>query len=589
MTMQKTLLSLAAAFGLSLGAQAANDLGLIDNQYIVTLQNTAQTTPLNSTVDALLAGFPGVELLHQYDTVLQGFSARMSAEQAALLELNPLVARIEQDRMSIATAIQNGATWGIDRVDQLDLPLDGQYHYASGAGAGAHVYVIDTGINPDHVEFSGRLGTSRNFVATGLFFSADPDDWDDCNGHGTHVSSTAVGTTWGVAKQATIHAVRVLDCLGSGSGSDIIAGMEWVADNAEFPAVVNMSLGTVNGRSQAQEDAAAALFNTGVLPVVAAGNDSTDACTTSPSAEPLALTIASSDNADRQSSFSNHGSCVDLFAPGSDITAANYNNNTGSQTMSGTSMASPHAAGVAAVLLAQNPALSPADLSQQIVATASPNTLTQVSANTPNLMLYVDASGDVPPPVDQPPVAAFSVDCNELNCSFDASASSDDHGITSYSWSFGDGNSSTGGSASHTYVADGEYTVNLTVTDTAAQTHGSSQTFSVEAGNAGGGNDGEYQGTLNGSGDAHYYSSEAGFEHAGGLLEGDLVGPVGTDFDLRLQRYSCGLFGCSWSDSSSSTSTSSVESISYNGSAGTYRWKVESYSGAGAYTLTTTP
>ncbi len=584
--MQKLLCSALAGFALSFGAQAADDLGLIDNQYIISLDAQA-VSDLDQAIAGLLAAAPGARLLHRYDTVLFGFSARMPAEAAAALALNPLVRAVEQDRMAIATATQSNATWGIDRIDQRDLPLDGNYVHANGAGAGAHVYVIDTGINPDHVDFSGRLGQSRNFVATGLFLSADPDDWDDCNGHGTHVASTATGTTWGVAKQATIHTVRVLDCLGSGSGSDIIAGMEWVADNAEFPAVANMSLGTVNGRSAAQEEAARNLYHAGVLPVVAAGNDSTDACTTSPSAEPLALTIASSDSADKQSSFSNHGNCVDLFAPGTNITAAHYNNNSGSQTMSGTSMASPHVAGAAAVLLAQSPGLNPADLSQALIDTATVGTLTSVSANTPNLLLFVDADGETPPPVDQAPNAAFTVSCDELACSFDASASSDDNGITTYAWDFGDGNSATGQSVSHVYGADGSYTVSLTVTDTAAQTDATTQLIEVAAGN-GGGNDGVvYEGSLSGS-NASNYHPPAGFEFAGGLIEGHLSGPAGTDFDLRLQRYSC-FFTCSWSNAASATSSSSEEDISYNAGAGTYRWKVESYSGAGSYTLTANP
>ena len=580
--MHKLTLSLLAGLSLS-GAAMANDIGLIDEQYIVTL-HAPLVEDLGATAQSLLAGTPGAALLHEYDTVLFGFSARMPAAAAELLRLNPLVAAIEQDRVVLASAVQNNATWGIDRTDQLDLPLDGQFSYPNGAGAGAHVYIIDTGINPDHQEFSGRLGASRNFVAAGLFFAADPDDWDDCNGHGTHVASTAAGTTWGIAKQATIHTVRVLDCLGSGSGSAIIAGMEWVADNAEFPAVVNMSLGTLNGRSQAQEDAAAALYDAGILPVVAAGNDSTDACTTSPAAEPLALTIASSDNQDRQSDFSNHGSCVDLFAPGSSITAANYNNNTGSQTMSGTSMASPHAAGVAAVLLSQTPNLTPAELSQALLSSATPNTLTSVSANTPNLLLFLDSDGDVPPPVDYAPNAAFSQSCTDLACSFDGSASSDDNGLVSYNWTFGDGNSASGQSVSHSYAADGDYTVSLTVTDTAAQSDSHSVVVSVADGNTGGGGDGTvYQGSLNNGGNAIH--PEGGFEWAGGVLEGDLVGPGNADFDLRLQSYSC-FFVCSWSNVASATSNSSNESISTNAAAGSYRWRVESYSGAGSYTLT---
>ncbi|MGJ8670021.1 MAG: S8 family serine peptidase [Oceanococcus sp.] len=477
--MKNGFLGLVATLGLSLSAHAS-DIGLIDDQYIVTLDHS-NITNLDETVSGLLASLPGSQLLNQYDTVLFGFAASMSAEQAELLSLNPLIRAIEQDRLVVANASQSNATWGIDRIDQINLPLDSTYNHVDGAGAGAHVYIIDTGINPNHVEFAGRLGASQNFVAGAVLFgSADPDDWDDCNGHGTHVASTTAGNTWGVAKQATIHTVRVLDCLGSGSGSAIIAGMEWVADNAEFPAVANMSLGTVNGRSSAQEEAARNLYNAGVLPVVAAGNDSTDACTTSPSAEPLALTIASSDKNDLQSSFSNHGLCVDVFAPGSDITAAHYNNNTGSQVMSGTSMASPHAAGVAAVLLSQTPNLTPADLSQAIVDTATAGTLNNVSANTPNLLVYLSADGDIPSPVDRAPNANFTVNCDERNCSFDASSSNDDNSIAGYSWSLGDGSNASGVNVSHEYAEDGDYTVTLTVTDSAGQTSSKTQTVTAE-------------------------------------------------------------------------------------------------------------
>lgn len=586
--MNKQLASLALGLAVVGGAQAAIDEGRIHGQYIVTV-DAAQVSDISSTVQSLLAGIPGSQLLFEYDTVLQGFAVRMDATQAQLLAQNPLVKAIEQDHQVVAFGTQTNATWGLDRVDQEDLPLDGSYTYPASAGSSAHVYVIDTGINPDHAEFTGRVGASRNFVSSGLFFAPDPDAWQDCEGHGTHVASTAMGTTWGVAKSATVHAVRVLDCLGSGSGSAIIAGMEWVAENAEKPAVANLSLGTLNGRSSAQEEAARNLYAAGVLPVVAAGNDSANACNTSPAAEPLALTVASSDSADRQSSFSNHGSCVDIYAPGSSIRAADHNSNTGSKLLSGTSMAAPHVAGAVAIELDQAPSLNAAQVTDVVIAQATPGTLTQVSAGTPNLLLYVPADGGGSEPVDQPPVAAFDSTCDALSCSFDASASSDDGTNLAYAWDFGDGNVASEVAVSHSFGSDGSYTVRLTVTDSAGQSDSQTETLEVSAAPAGCSGCTEYSGTLNGSGDSDIHP-EGGFDFPGGMLSGELVGPSSADFDLRLQRYGCGfLFGCTWSNVASATTSSSNESISYNASSGTYRWLVESYAGSGSYLLTATP
>lgn len=560
---------------------------LIPNQYIVVLKKDAVSGSLAAFAETLALQHGGT-VLNTYEHTIKGFSLLIPDLLAEQLALNPAVDYIEQDQTVVATATQNNATWGLDRIDETSLPMDGKYTYPDSAGAGAHVYVIDTGLNPNHAEFTGRVGTSRNFVRPTLFGSTDPNDWDDCEGHGTHVSSTASGTTWGVAKQSTIHAVRVLNCQGSGSGSDILAGVDWVAANHEAPAVANMSLGTVGGRSQSQEDAVAELVAAGVFTAVAAGNDNANACNTSPAAEPTAFTVGATQSDDRRASYSNYGNCLDIFAPGSSIRAATHSNNTGSKLLSGTSMASPHVAGAAALILGNNPNATVADIEAALISSATANVVADPRSGSPNLLLFVDSSNNGGGgPVDNAPTAAFSASCNGLACSFDASASSDDNGIAAYSWSFGDGTSGNGANISHSYSADGTYNVTLTVTDTVSQTDSSSDSVTV-ADNSGGGDPNapctdctHHEGSLS-NGQSVYYSSSAGFSSPGGSFNGWLSGPSNADFDLILQKYSC-FFVCSWSNVASSESNSSEEEIHYNGTSGTYRWQVKSYSGSGSY------
>lgn len=379
--------------------------------YIVQLNpavlgNQSVSAATASLLSLVGAGAPFFE----YDTVLTGFTAALTADQVRRLSRLPLIAAIEKDQIVQVGATQNNPVWGLDRVDETNRPLDGQYSYPDSGGAGVNVYVIDTGLNPDHQEFTGRVGGGRNFINDGPAGlggllpidllgllggggEVDPDAWQDCNGHGTHVAGTATGTQYGVAKLATVHAIRVLNCGGSGSSSGVIAGMEWVAENAQFPAVVNMSLG--GGASSAQDNAVQALFDAGILPVVAAGNDNADACGSSPGRAPSAFNVASTASNDTESSFSNHGTCVDIYAPGSNVISADYQNNTGSTTLSGTSMASPHVAGGAALLLGVTPSLSPAQVASALLSNATSGVIAASPSNvgTPNLLLNVFPEG----------------------------------------------------------------------------------------------------------------------------------------------------------------------------------------------------
>lgn len=351
----------------------------IPSQYIVTLrpEGIAAYGDLSALAAALARQYGG-EIFQEYRHALKGFALRLSAAAAEVLSMEPAVDWVEEDGIVQADGTQMSPPWGLDRIDQRNLPLDSIYNYPVN-GTGTHVYVIDTGIRTTHLEFGGR--------ASGVY-TAINDGWgtNDCNGHGTHVSGSIGGATYGVAKAASLHAVRVLGCDGTGATSGVIAGVDWVTANHLNPAVANMSLGGPGNTSL--DTSVQNSISSGVTYVVAAGNSTADACLYSPSRVGPALTVGASDSADLVAGFSNQGSCVDLFAPGVGVLSAYNTSDTAMATLQGTSMAAPHVAGVAAMYLAANPSATPASVANAIIAQGTANVLSSLTAGSPNLLLF---------------------------------------------------------------------------------------------------------------------------------------------------------------------------------------------------------
>lgn len=457
----------------------------VPNSYVVVL-DTGVTSP--ARVATSLARIHGGELGWVYNHALKGFSIEIDRAGALAISTDPRVELVEQDAVVRKVATQSNPPYGLDRIDQRNLPLGGSYNY-NATGAGTTAYVIDSGIRVTHADFGGRASHGYDFV--------DGDaDASDCDGHGTHVAGTVGGSTYGVAKDASLVAVRVLDCNGDGVGSDIIAGVDWVTaqHTSGEKDVANMSLGTTLGTSSTIDAVVRNSIADGTTYAIAAGNGNAvgiadDACNTSPSRVAEAITVSATDSSDRKASFANYGTCVDIFAPGVSVQSAWMTGDTATNSISGTSMASPHVAGAAAQYLQANGATAPPSVATALISNSTAGKVTSPGSGSPNRLLYnafitagtTPTPTPTPPPGNAAPTANYTHSCSGLTCTFTDTSTDSDGTISSRSWNFGDGGTSTATNPTHTFPAAGTYTVALSVTDNGGATGNTSKAVAVSS------------------------------------------------------------------------------------------------------------